>query len=421
MVDTVNYANLQGSAMQKLTMAEIRHTKPADKPRKLSDGGGLYLNIQPNGARYWRYDYRYAGKRKTLALGVFPEVTLKSAREKHLEARVKLDKEIDPAEHKKIQKLTCHLNAANSFEAIAREWFATKMVDKSKGHMRRTMRALENDLFPSLGSRPITNITAPELLAALRKIESRGVIETAHRAKRTAGQVFRYAIATGRAERDPSRDLDGALKNPIKTHLAAITDPEEVGQLLVAIDSFRGSLVVCAALKLSPLLFQRPGEIRAMEWAEIKWESKRWEIPAEKMKMKTPHIVPLSTQAVNILEDLHLLTGRGKYVFPSARGASRSLSDNGVRTALRTLGYENETMTPHGFRAMARTLLDEVLGYRVDWIEHQLAHAVKDPNGRAYNRTAHLNGRAEMMQGWADYLYTLKTKSENRKLFIHSS
>ncbi|RLA38790.1 MAG: integrase [Gammaproteobacteria bacterium] len=396
--------------MAKLTATEVKQAKPGDKMRKLTDGGGLYLQILPTGARYWRYDYRYASKRKTLALGVYPEVSLKKAREKHQEARDKLSQSIDPGEQRKVEKLTRNFAAADSFEAVAHEWFEVKMHDRSQSHKDRTMSALEKDLFPSLGNRPISNITAPELLASLRKIEERGAVETAHRAKQTAGQIFRYAIVTGRAERDPSGDLKGALKNPTRKHLAAITDPTEVGKLLLAIDGFKGTPAVRAALRLSPLLFQRPGEIRHMEWAEIDWEAKRWEIPAKKMKMGQPHIVPLSQQALEILRELHTLTGRGKYVFPSARGASRCLSENGVRSALRTMGYDNDTMTPHGFRAMARTLLDEVLDYRVDWIEHQLAHAVKDPNGRAYNRTAHLEGRAQMMQAWADYLDALKNQ-----------
>lgn len=397
--------------MGKLTATQVKHAKPTEKQYKLSDGDGLYLLVHPNGSKYWRFDFRFAGKRKTLALGVYPEVSLLEAREGHQEARTNLRKGINPAETRKVAKQTQHLADQNTFEAIAREWFNTKMCDRSKSHQDRTLRALEKDLFPYLGDRPITGITASELLNTLRRIESRGAVETAHRAKQTASQVFRYAVVTDRAERDPSADLTGALKNPKKKHLAAITDPAEVGKLMVAIEGFRGTPVVRAALRLSPLLFQRPGEIRAMEWSELNWEEKRWEIPAEKMKMKQAHIVPLSEQALAILQEIHLLTGRGKYVFPSARGASRCLSENGVRTALRTLGYDNDTMTPHGFRAMARTLLDEVLGFRPDWIEHQLAHAVKDPNGRAYNRTSHLEGRAEMLQRWADYLDELREKA----------
>jgi len=397
--------------MGKLTAIAVKQLKPRDKPQKAPDGGGLYLLVTTAGAKYWRYDYRYAGKRRTLALGVYPDTTLAAARKRHQDARDKLERGIDPAEVRKVEKLTRHLTAAESFEAIAREWFNGVMPGKSDSYRVRTKRILEKDLFPPLGNRPIGNISAPELLAALRRIEARGANDIAHRAKQTTGLIFRYAIATGRADRDPSSDLKGALRPRRKKHHAAITDPQAVGHLLVAIDAFQGTLVVKAALQLSPLLFQRPGEIRHMEWAELNWEESRWEIPADKMKMGQPHIVPLSDQALAILRELQRLTGRGRYVFPSARGAKRPLSDNGVRVALRTMGYDKETMTAHGFRAMARTILDEVLDYRVDWIEHQLAHAVRDANGRAYNRTAHLEGRREMMQGWADYLDQLRLKA----------
>ena len=394
-----------------LTAIAVKQAKPKDKPYKLADGKGMYLLINPNGAKYWRLKYRYAGKEKTLAMGVYPDISLEKARDQRDEAKRLLFDHVDPGVAKKLRKLAVYENETNSFEMLAREWFETRMIDKSNSHQKRTWSSLKKDLFPPLGNRPINQITAPELLMALRKIEARGAIETAHRAKQTAGQIFRYAIVTGRAERDPSADLKGALKNPIKTHLAAITDPKEVGKLMVAIEGFQGTPTVKTALLLSPLIFTRPGELRHMEWEEINWEEERWELPAEKMKMKQPHIVPLSTQALHLLKEHHRLTGRVKYVFPSARGASRPLSENGVRTALRTLGYDNETMTPHGFRAMARTILDEVLNYRTDWIEHQLAHAVRDANGRAYNRTAHLAGRREMMQGWADYLDQLRAQA----------
>ena len=394
-----------------LTATTVKQAKPKDKAYKLADGRGLFLFVTSSGARYWRYKYRYAGKEKQLALGVYPEVSLADARDRHQEARDKLKHGIDPGEVRKVEKLTRHLAAAESFEAIAREWFAVKQHDRSKGHRDRTLRALEKDLFPVLGSRPISAITAPELLAVLRRIEARGAVETAHRAKQTAGQIFRYAVATGRAERDPSGDLKGALKPATKEHYSAITTPAEAGKLMLAIDEFEGTVVVKAALFLSAMLFQRPGEIRHMEWSEINWDEERWEIPAEKMKSKQAHIVPLAPQATAILRELHSLTGRRRFVFPSARGASRCMSENTIRVALRTLGYTNEQMTAHGFRAMARTLLDEVFGYRVDWIEHQLAHAVRDPNGRAYNRTAHLEGRKTMMQGWADYLDNLKAQA----------
>ena len=396
-----------------LSAIEVKQAESKERAYKLADGGGLHLLVKPVGGKYWRYKYRYAGREKTLALGVYPEVSLKEAREKHQAARKSLDRGIDPGEARKVEKLTRHLAAAESFEAVAREWFNRIMPEKSNSYRERTGRILEKDLYPVLGNRPIKSITAPELLAALRRIEAREAYDIAHRAKQTAGQIFRYAVATGRADRDPGGDLKGALKpRRKKKHHAAITNPAEVGPLLLAMEGFQGTAVVKTALLLSPLLFQRPGEIRAMEWSEINWDEDQWEIPAEKMKMGQPHIVPLSNQAVALLKQLQPFTGRGQYVFPSARGASRCLSENGVRTALRTIGYDNDTMTPHGFRAMARTILDEVLGYRVDWIEHQLAHAVRDANGRAYNRTSHLEGRAKMMQGWADYLDNLKAQAK---------
>jgi len=395
-----------------LTATEVKQAKPGDAPRKLADGGGLFLLVQPGGAKYWRFKYRFAGKEKTLALGVYPEVSLKDARQSHQNARDYLAKGIDPSAVRKVEKLTRHIASAESFEAVAREWFVARMGNMSDSHQKRTLHSLEKDLFPVLGNRPIAEISAPELLAALRRVESRGAVESAHRTKQTAGQVFRYAVATGRAERDPSGDLRGALQSAKTRHHPAITDPVALGKLLVAMDGFTGTHTVKTALMLSPLLFQRPGEIRAMEWAEINWDEHRWEIPAHKMKMRQPHIVPLPRQALALLHALRPFTAhRGRYVFPSAKGASRCLSENGVRTALRTMGYDNDTVTPHGFRATARTMLDEVLGYRVDWIEHQLAHAVRDANGRAYNRTSHLKDRAAMMQGWADYLEVLKLQA----------
>jgi integrase len=395
-----------------LTATAVKQAKAKDKPYKLSGGKGMYLLINPNGSKYWRLKYRYAGKEKVLALGVYPDISLSEAFDKRDGARKLIAQNVDPNEDKKAQKIARISEGGNRFEIVATEWFETKMQDRSKSHQNRTWRALEKDLFPQLGRRPVNDITPPELLLALRKIEARGAIETAHRAKQISGQIFRFAVAIGLAERDPSADLKGALKNPIKKHLAAITEPKEVGKLLVSIEGFQGTPSVKTALLLSPLLFARPGELRHMEWQEIKWEEERWELPAEKMKMKQPHIVPLSKQALELLKEHHRITGRGKYVFPSARGASRPLSENGVRTALRTLGYDNDTMTPHGFRAMARTILDEVMNYRVDYIEHQLAHAVRDANGRAYNRTAHLEGRRDMMQGWADYLDNLKAQAK---------
>lgn len=398
--------------MEKLTAKQVEQAKPQDTAYKLADGGGLYLLVQPNGRRYWRYDYRYAGKRKTLAVGVFPERSLKDARKKHREARDKLDDGIDPGAVRKVEKLSRHLAAAESFEVLAREWVEVRLADKAEATKKRNESIISNYLTPWLGSRPVGDISAQELLAALKRAETSGTLDSAHRARQIAGQIFRYAVVTGRAQRDPSSDLKGALKPRQKVHRAAITDPALVGRLLVAMDGFEGTPVVKTALLLSPLLFQRPGEIRAMEWTEINWTAKQWEIPANKMKMRNDHVVPLSKQALALLRDIQPFTEhRGRYVFPSARGASRCLSDNTVRVALRTIGYSKEQITPHGFRATARTLLDEVLGYRVDWIEHQLAHAVKDANGRAYNRTSHVEGRAKMMQGWADYLDALRQQA----------
>ena len=398
--------------MHKLTATQVKQAKPKSKQYKLADGGSLYLLVKTNGHKYWRYDYAFGGKRKTLSIGTYPALSLRDTRLKHQEAIEKIREGIDPSEQKQAAKLTRHLAAEDSFKAISLEWFETKMRDKSESHQKRTMAALENDLFPKLGIKPISQISSPELLATLKKIEARGAIETAKRARQTTGQIFRYAIATGRAINNPSEPLKDALKTPKKKHHPTIIEPEEIGKLMVMIDNYTGTPIVKAALQLSPLLFQRPGEIRHMEWNEINWEDKRWEIPAEKMKMRQPHIVPISEQALGILVELKLLTEhRGKYVFPSQKGASRCLSDNSVRGALRTLGYSNERIVPHGFRAMARTLLDEVLGYRVEWIEAQLAHAVKDANGRAYNRTSYLKDRTAMMQAWADYLTRLKEAS----------
>lgn len=394
--------------IEKLTDVAIKKAAAKEKAYKLSDGRGMYLEVMPNGSKYWRLKYRFGSKEKRLSLGVYPEVSLKSARKAALSARDTLAGGTDPGEIKRQEKLARFVGTENSFRTIALEWYEKGRSHWSESHIKRLGWIFENNLFPWLGHRPIADINPPELLAVLRRTESKGTHETAHRAKQIAGQVFRYAVATGRAQRDPTPDLKGALTIPKGGHHAAITEPKAVADLLRAIDGFRGTPAVMAALKLSPLLFCRPGELRQMEWAEVNWDESRWEIPAEKMKMGQPHIVPLCRQALEILRELQPVTSRSKYVFPSARGASRPLSENGVRTALRTIGYTNEQMTPHGFRAMARTILDEVLNYRVEWIEHQLAHAVRDANGRAYNRTSHLPQRKEMMQAWADYLDALK-------------
>jgi integrase len=387
--------------MQVLSAIAVKQAACKSKPYKITDGGGLYVLVKAKG-KYWRYNYRFAGKRKTLALGVYPDISLAEARKRHQKAREQLADGIDPIDAK---KLTSTVGVIDTFELVGEEWFSLHMLEKSKKHRDRARGMLNNDLYPIFGKRPIDQIKPTEVLSSLRKIEARDV--DASKARSLAGQIFKYGIATARCEFDPSRDLAGALKSRTKTHYAAITDPKDVGNLLTAIDGYDGSAVVKTALQVSALTFQRPGEIRHMEWGEIDWGKKHWEIPAHKMKMKNDHIVPLARQTLDLLKELHKLTGNGMYVFPSARGGSRPLSDNGVRTALRTMGYDKETMTAHGFRAMARTILDEVLGFRVEWIEHQLAHAVRDANGRAYNRTSYLKDRVKMMQDWADYLDSL--------------
>jgi len=389
-----------------LTDAKIRNAKPGEKPIKLFDERGLYLEISPTARKWWRLKYRFEGKERRISLGVYPDVGLKEARDRRDEARKLLADGIDPSAHRQATKAARAQDNANSFEVIAREWHASRSPNWAAGHADKIIRRFELDVFPMLGSRPIKEITAPELLATVRRIEARGALDTAHRALQTSGQVFRYAIATGRAERDPSADLRGALPQAKGGHFPAVTEPDRVAELLRMIDGYQGTPAVSAALRLAPLVFVRPGELRKARWADIDLEAAEWRYIVT--KTDTPHIVPLSTQAVAILRELEPITSRSAYVFPSARGADRPMSDNAILAALRRLGIPKDEMSGHGFRAMARTILDEVLGFRPDFIEHQLAHAVRDPNGRAYNRTAHLEARKMMMQGWADYLDGIK-------------
>ncbi|MDO9449446.1 MAG: integrase arm-type DNA-binding domain-containing protein [Rugosibacter sp.] len=402
-----------------LSDIETRNAKPQAKPYKLSYERGLYLLVKPSGGKLWRFDYRHEGKRKTLALGGYPDTKLKDARERRDVARKQLADGIDPSENRKAQKQARENLNANSFEVVAREWFGKFQPTWTEGHSSKIISRLERDIFPWVGSRPIAEVKAPELLKCLRRVENRGALETAHRALQNCGQVLRYAIATGRAERDISADLRGALAPVRQSHHAAITDPQAIGALLRAIDGYNGSLVTKCALRLAPLVFLRPGELRQAEWSEIDLDKAEWNIAAERMKMREPHLVPLSSQAVEILREVHALTGQSRYVFPGARTNGRPMSDNAILAALRRMGYAKEEMSGHGFRAMARTILDEVLGVRPDYIEHQLAHAVRDPNGRAYNRTAHLVERRKMMQQWADYLDKLKTGAEVIPLHGH--
>lgn len=391
-----------------LTDVKVKNRKPGEKQIKLFDGGGLYLLVPPGGGKYWRLKYSIDGREKVLALGTYPEVSLADAREKRDAARKQLKNGIDPGEAKKAARAMRVGDPTNSFEAIAREWHNKFAPRLSSGHAEAKLRRLEADVFPILGTRPIDDIKAPGLLRVLRRIESRGALEMAHRVRGLCGEVFRYAVASGRAERNPSRDLKRALPPSEKRHLAAITDPKEVGPLLRAIDGYEGSSIVKWALQLAPLVFVRSGELRQAEWTEIDLDTADWTIPAERMKTRQPHLVPLSAQAIAILREAQALTGTGEYVFPGHRSNSRPMSNNAVLAALRRMGYEKGTMTGHGFRAMARTILEEVLQVRPEIIEHQLAHAVIDPLGRAYNRTTYLSERQKMMQLWADYLDNLK-------------
>jgi integrase len=390
-----------------LNDVKIRSSKPSKKQLKLFDGDGLFLLVTPQGGKYFRFKYRFDGKEKLLALGTYPEISLADARQQRDEARRQVAHGIDPGAVRKAQK-QAEAEEIETFEVIAREWHTKFTQTRAPGHAVKLLSALKRDLFPWIGARPLKELKAPELLATLQRIENRGALETAHRMRGLLGQIFRYAIATGRAERDPAADLRGALPQPNENHHAAITDPKEVAPLLRAIDGYQGHFVVKCALGLAPLLFVRPGELRHAEWAEIDLDEAVWNIPASKMKMKEPHLVPLSDQAVEILRELQPLTGASRYLFPSARSYARPMSNNAILAALRRMGYDKDTMTGHGFRAMARTILDEVLQVRPDFIEHQLAHAVRDPNGRAYNRTAHLEERRKMMQLWANYLDGLK-------------
>ncbi len=385
-----------------LTDTAIRNAKPRDKFYKVSDSGGLYLLVKSTG-KYWRMDYRYVGKRKTLAIGVYPAVSLVAARKKRDEARELLAKDIDPSLTKAINKQIMRTAAENTFKAVALEWHAKTSKTWAETTAANIKRYLEKDIFPWLGNRVIKDIAAPELLAVLRKIESRGAHEKAQRCREYAGRVFRYAIATGRAERDPSGDLRGAL-TPVKVkHHASITDPKAIGALLRSIRGFGGSYITQCALQLAPLVFVRPGELRHAEWAEIDFYKPEWRIPGQKMKMKEPHIIPLSAQAVEILQSIHPLTGDGQYIFPSIRSGARPMSENTINAALRRMGYEKDEMTGHGFRSMASTLLHEH-GWPHEAIERQLAHAERNKVVAAYNYAEHLPKRKEMMHWWADYL-----------------
>ena len=385
-----------------LSDVAARQEKPKDKPYKLSDSGGLYLLVNSIG-KYWRMDYRFAGKRKTLSIGVYPKISLVDARKKRDDAKDQLANAIDPGITKAVRKQVLLHAAENTFKAVALEWHAKTSKTWAESTANNIKRYLEKDIFPWLGNRAIKDITAPDLLAVLRKIESRGAHEKAQRCREYAGRVFRYAVATGLAERDPSGDLRGAL-TPVKVkHHASITDPKAIGALLRAINGFSGSFITKCALQLASLVFVRPGELCHAEWPEIDFDKKEWRIPGHKMKMGEVHIVPLSRQAIEILQSIHPLTGVGQYIFPSIRSGARPMSENTVNGALRRMGYEKDEMTGHGFRSMASTLLHEH-GWPHEAIERQLAHAERNKVVAAYNYAEHLPKRREMMNWWADYL-----------------
>jgi integrase len=386
----------------KLSAKAVEAAKFEGKPRKLFDGNGLFLHVQAGG-RYWRLKYRHNGAEKLLALGVYPAVSLAAARVRRDEARTQLADGINPVEQRRAEKTA---RGTDTFEAVAREWLENQTKVLAAGTLRLTRRRFETWAFPIIGAQPMRTLEPPELLRLLRRIEAKGKHETASRVRQRIGQVFRYAIATGRADRDPTADLKGALMPAATQHRAAITTPAEFGALLRAIDGYSGQPASRAALRLAPLTFVRPGELRMARWPEIDLEAAIWRIPSTRMKMKREHIVPLSRQAVAILRELHPVTSHRPFVFESVR-PGRPLSENTMNTALRTMGYSGDMMTPHGFRATASTLLHE-LGWAPEVIELQLAHAQRSQVAAAYNRSARLEERRRMMQAWADYLDSLR-------------
>ena len=397
------------------TDIQCRTAAPEAKLYRQFVGGGLYLEVAPSGSKIWRMKYKYLGKEKRLTIGRYgndpkTDVSLKAAKQARDEAKLLLAQGIDPSAQKKAKKEENTAIDENTFKAIALEFFQVRMLDKSATHQERTKRCLEMYLFPRLAHRPIKEITTPELLDVLRDVEKKGILVTVQKTRQAANQVFKYAITIGKCDRNPTTDIAGALLTPKRGHFAAITEPDELGKLMTAIEGRSGSYIVTQAMKCQALWLCRPGELRQLEWSQVNWDEERIEIVSSKTNQE--HIIPLARQSLEILQQLHNVTSSSRYVFPSARGDSRPMSENAIRQALRDLGYTNEQMTAHGFRATARTLLDEVLNYRIEWIEQQLAHEVRDANGRSYNRTKHLKQRREMMQHWADYLDQLRTQAD---------
>jgi len=386
----------------KLTDTAIKAARARTKPYKLFDGGGLYLLIRPDGKRYWRLKYYVAGKEKLISLGVYPRVTLKTARRRATDAHAQIDDGQDPSVHRQEAKAARRSAAENTFEAVSREWYGKRSKSWAASNSTKVLGRLENDVFPWLGAKPIADLAGPKILETLRRVEERGAVESAHRIRQAINSIFLYAIDTHRVVGNPTPRSD-ALERPKKGSYASITDPQGVGKLIRVIRGYSGTLTTRVALQLAPLLFVRPGELRAAEWAEFDLDRGEWRIPGERMKAKAPHLVPLSRQAKALLTELHPLTGSGRFVFPSERGPSRPMSSNTLNAALRTLGYTKDQMTAHGFRHMASTLLNE-RGWNRDAIERQLAHSDRDSIRAAYNAAEYLPERRKMMQSWADYL-----------------
>ncbi|MFM0566928.1 tyrosine-type recombinase/integrase [Paraburkholderia caledonica] len=384
-----------------LTDVAARSAKPREKAYKLADGQGMYLEVMPNGSKYWRLKYRIDGKERRAALGVYPAVSLLAARKAREEIKEALRAGLDPSHEKKRATLERSLERQNSFEAVARDWHEHKKGSWSEPHAVRVMKRMENELFPSLGARPIQQITAPEILAVIRTIEKRDALELSHRALQTAGEVFRFAIATGRAERDPTPDLKGALKTRTVVHMKRVGE-SEVPELMRRIETYEGDIRTRLALKLMAFTFVRTVELRFLEEDEIDWKRKEWKIPAEKMKMRAPHIVPLSKQAQAVLRELIELKGNSRYLFSSSTNPNKTMSENTIIFALYRMGYHSR-MTGHGFRGLASTILNEH-GFNRDWIERQLAHTERDSVRAAYNHAEYLKDRHKMMQWWGDYL-----------------
>ena len=393
-----------------LTNLKVQKAKPQARQYKLADERGMYLLIHPKGGKYWRLDYRFEGRRKTLAIGTHPETSLKEARKKRDRARSDIEGGIDPSGHQNGKPAF----GDDSFETVAREWHEKYRSQWTEGHASTTLRRLEANLLPWLGKRPLGAIEPPELLRSLRRVENRGAVETAHRIQQIASRIFRYGVATGRCSRDPTLDLKGALPPKRSEHFPTITNPKKIGALLRAVDDYQGFFITRIALQIAPLVFVRPGELRHAEWVEIQLDSAEWRIPAAKMKMKRDHIVPLSDQAIQILEEIKPLTSNGRYIFPSTRSETRPMSENTVNGALRRLGYEVNEFTGHGFRSMASTLLNES-GWTPDAIERQLAHVEGNSVRAAYNYAEHLDERRRMMQWWADYLDELRMTPQVRQ------